>query len=751
MATGGQKRTRIGRVAALDLPPGSWGRIWASLHRGRVLAQLALCLVAAVAICAIIRGWYPPFVYRSGYVLPRDVVARVPFSAVDQRETEAAQDHARRQVRPVYVLDPQPLEQLQANFDNAVDGILAAETFSARLWADFQPAADEAQSPLTEDESRKQFDGFRHALANEKDLKRLRQGVATVLAGLARTGFLKTPPNHQAEIIVYPVGEPKNCQVVKVRDVQLDPGEDLRKRLQSQLGSEEEIRPVHEWLRRHLVPTLNRDERETKNAIDATVAAVDKVVTNYTAGQTIFSAGDTLSADQVQILRQEHEAAMAHYPISRKLLRAGTLVAMILALFALCGVYLYYHETKLVAAVRQLALILLLAVLTVRLATWAAADAWRAELIPVLLFAETLAIAYREELALLFTGVVALIVALALGHASLGTVLLLMGTSATAILQLGSIRTRSKLIHVGLYAGLVAFLLTVGLAILDNQPIGRTFWTVAFCNALWALSAGFLMTGLLPFIEHLFGVLTDISLLELGDVSHPLLQELVRRAPSTYNHSITVGSIAEAAAEAIGARGLLVRVGSYYHDIGKMLKPGYFIETKGAAEENRHESLVPAMSTLVIIAHVKDGSDLARQHGLPEPIVDFIEQHHGTTLVEYFFKRADAQRQADPNGSEIDESAFRYPGPKPQTKEAGVLMLADSVESAARTLVDPAPSRIESLVREVAERKLDDDQFDESGLTLRELRTIENSMIKSLIANYHGRVKYPEPDNRVRA
>ena len=204
-----------------------------------------------------------------------------------------------------------------------------------------------------------------------------------------------------------------------------------------------------------------------------------------------------------------------------------------------------------------------------------------------------------------------------------------------------------------------------------------------------------------------------------------------------------MGSIAEAAADAIGARGLLCRVGAYYHDIGKMLKPGYFIENQ-PRDQNRHESLVPAMSTLVIIAHIKDGADLARQHNLPQPIIDFIEQHHGTTLVEYFFERAHEQQQHDPNGGEVDESLYRYPGPKPQTRESGVLMLADAAESASRSLVDPAPARIESLVRDVAERKLDDGQFDESGLTLRELRTIEDSMIKSLIANYHGRVKYPE-------
>ena len=253
---------------------------------------------------------------------------------------------------------------------------------------------------------------------------------------------------------------------------------------------------------------------------------------------------------------------------------------------------------------------------------------------------------------------------------------------------------------------------------------------------------------MLPFIEHFFGVLTDLSLLEFGDVAHPLLQELVRRAPSTYNHSITVGSIAEAAAESIHARGLLVRVGAYFHDIGKMLKPDYFVENQGP-DDNRHEALAPAMSTLVIIAHIKDGADLARQHRLPQPIIDLIAQHHGTTRVEFFYDRATEQQQADPNGGEVDESSYRYPGPKPQTKEAAVLMLADAVESASRTLVDPTPARIESLVREIAEHRLHGGQFDESGLTLRELRTIEKSMVMSLTSIYHGRIKYPEQRTRI--
>jgi putative nucleotidyltransferase with HDIG domain len=317
-----------------------------------------------------------------------------------------------------------------------------------------------------------------------------------------------------------------------------------------------------------------------------------------------------------------------------------------------------------------------------------------------------------------------------------------------ATLQLGNIRSRSKLIRVGMITAIVGFVLTFLAGTADGRPLDfnniERLTTNAAINAVWTLLVGFLVTGLLPFIERTFGVLTDLSLLELGDAAHPLLQELVRRAPGTYNHSINVASLAEPAAESIGARGLLVRVGAYFHDIGKMLKPAYFVENQ-VAGANRHETLLPAMSTLIIIAHIKDGADLARQHHLPQPIIDFIEQHHGTTLVEYFFRRAaEQQREADPESGDLEESAFRYPGPKPQTREAAVLMLADAVESASRALVEPTPSRIESLVEEITMKRLLDGQFDECDLTLQDLRSVQDSLIKSQIAIYHGRVKYPE-------
>jgi putative nucleotidyltransferase with HDIG domain len=343
--------------------------------------------------------------------------------------------------------------------------------------------------------------------------------------------------------------------------------------------------------------------------------------------------------------------------------------------------------------------------------------------------------------------------------------IILTAAVAGPILLSQRIRSRTKLIYVGFCGGGLAFLTTLGIGVLAGQVFGAAqithfspaegvdlltradFASRLFSGAAWhgicVVLAGFLMTGLLPFVERLFDVQTDISLLELGDAAHPLLQQLARRAPGTYNHSINVASLGEVAAEAVGGNGLLVRVGAYFHDIGKMLNPNYFIENKGQ-EPNQHDSLLPSMSTLVIVRHVKDGVDLARQHRIPQAIIDFIEQHHGTTLVEYFYRLAERQTSEESNGGKVDENHFRYPGPKPQTKETCVLMLADAAESASRTLVEPTPSRIESLVHDIAMKKLLDGQFDECGLTLQELHRIEDSLVKSLAAVYHGRIKYPD-------
>ena len=220
-----------------------------------------------------------------------------------------------------------------------------------------------------------------------------------------------------------------------------------------------------------------------------------------------------------------------------------------------------------------------------------------------------------------------------------------------------------------------------------------------------------------------------------------------QRAPGTYNHCLNVATIAEAAANAIGADSLHLYVGALYHDIGKINKPDYFVENQSDGY-NRHAKLSPAMSLLVIMGHVKDGMELAREYGLPKSLHHYIESHHGTTLVTYFYHKAQQAAEAEGSGEAPSEVTYRYPGPKPRTKEAAILMLCDAVEGATRAMREPTPSRIEALVHSMAQQRLADGQFDDSSLTLRELHIIEAALTKSLCAVYHGRIQYPSESSK---
>jgi putative nucleotidyltransferase with HDIG domain len=255
------------------------------------------------------------------------------------------------------------------------------------------------------------------------------------------------------------------------------------------------------------------------------------------------------------------------------------------------------------------------------------------------------------------------------------------------------------------------------------------------------VASGFLVSALLPVFEAGFGYTTDIKLLELANLNHPLLRELIIRSPGSYHHSMMVGSLCEAAADSIGCNSLLVRVGAYYHDIGKMKNPIYFAENQKYGE-NPHDKLKPNMSALIIKAHVKDGIEMARAHRLPNEIIDFIAQHHGTSLIAYFYHKA--KQQEDPEVDSVDEKDYRYPGPKPQSRETAICLLADGIEAASRAMPNPTPARLKGLVHNMINRAFTDGQLDECDLTLRDLNIIEQAFLRILTGIYHHRPEYPE-------
>ncbi len=756
MSTGSKKKRRIDRVASLELPPGVLGSLWGQLRRGDVLVRLGLCALAAVLLWVITKGWAPPLPYHWGDVPPRDIVARTQFEREDPEATRKAQEQARSLAIAIYDNNPAQLEQLRAKLENAASQLAAAKSLSEvdALWNEFRLPLAEGTPKPTAEEREQQFLRFKEALAAEGALDAFKAALSEALAPLVQKGLLgKLPPEHDANvetIAVRLVGDEGWEPKVPVSEVLTENvASSLQKALQQKMPSVEVADRVFAWLKPLLPITLKMNAEATAEEQRKAVAAVKTQTEIIPAGAVLARAKDVhgeplpINDAALERLRLEHQAELSQRPFSAKLGRSLAVFGMYVALYVLCGYYIFRRDPRIIEDLRQITTLLALVVVTVAVILLTSHDDWRAELVPLMLFGMTLAIAYQQELALLISAAVTLISVMALGH-TLPDAIVLLATTAGAILLLSRVRSRSKLLSVGFVAAAVAALTTLGVGTLEGDPIELTLKTAGLW-AIWAVIAGSLMTCLLPLVEKVFKVQTDLSLIELGDPAHPLLQELIRRAPGTYNHSITVASLAESAAEAIGARGLLVRVGAYFHDIGKMLKPGYFAENQGQGD-NRHRSLVPAMSTLVIIAHVKDGADLARQSKIPEPIIDFIQQHHGTTLVEYFYRQASESKKLDPNGSEVDESSFRYPGPKPQTKEAGILMLADAVESASRVLVEPTPARIESLVEDISRKRLLDGQFDECGLTLQEVHKINDSLVKSLTAVYHGRVKYPDQE-----
>lgn len=267
-----------------------------------------------------------------------------------------------------------------------------------------------------------------------------------------------------------------------------------------------------------------------------------------------------------------------------------------------------------------------------------------------------------------------------------------------------------------------------------------------FADLLLVAVNSFLLILAYPLLwvfERAFDITTDLSLLELSDTNRPLLKELSLRAPGTFNHSLQVANLAEAAADAIGANALLARVGALYHDIGKMLKPEYFVENQRPAD-NPHNQLKPRMSALIIASHVKEGLEMGRQYNLPQRVLDFIPMHHGTTRIEYFYRKAlEQQKENDP---QVMESEFRYPGPRPSTREAGILMLADSVEAASRSLSDPTHKRLETLIEMIFKARIEDGQLDQSDLTFHDLTLIKETFLAMLLGIYHVRVRYPGQD-----
>ena len=458
-------------------------------------------------------------------------------------------------------------------------------------------------------------------------------------------------------------------------------------------------------------------------------------------GITIIRRGDEVTQEryeQLQSLAFAQRQRSGDVSWARTVLGRFLLVTLALSQFFL---YLYLLRPGIFFDLRKMSLVaLLLALALVGFLIAGTVGGGASYVVPISLISILLTIAFDSRVGILAAMTLALLGGLTMGYDfEFAFATLLVGI--LAVFSVRDVKNRSQLLASAALVLLGYALVLLGYALLRADPFTDRFFAELIAVGVHALLV-LLAAPLLYGIERGFGITTDMTLLELSDTNRPLLKELSLKAPGTFNHSLQVANLAEAAADAIGCNALRARVGALYHDVGKMRKPEYFIENQQPGE-NPHEKIKPSMSAIVLMSHVKDGLEIARDSKLPVVLRDFIASHHGTSLMEFFYRRAQAEASEEDT---IDESEFRYPGPRPQTSEQAIVMLADSIEAASRSLDKPTPKKLESLIDGIVASRLSDGQLDDSSLTFSDLATIKETFLNLLAGIYHFRVRYPDQE-----
>jgi cyclic-di-AMP phosphodiesterase PgpH len=546
--------------------------------------------------------------------------------------------------------------------------------------------------------------------------------------------------------------------------------EEVREFFEVEIGSwsgwaQRDRQRLVEFLVDNATPNISNNLSETRARQIEAAEAIEPVYNQIRAGQVIARKGDALSELSVALISEMHGGPTTR---SQLLPLVGNL--LLLALVVL-GLTQGLRRTRLAANVdaRTLGGLLLLTglgLLVVRFGLFLAGALSQALdsaplssersyqlAVPYAALALVASLIYGRGAALLVAVGFSVLVGRMVDADELGTVIYVLSGSLAAIYTLDRLKARSALTRAGVVVGLTGMAAALMLATFDGQALPSA--TQVGFDLVCALIGGLLVAAatsfVVPILEWMLSATTDIKLLELSDTNLPLLRRIAFEAPGTFQHSLMVANLAKAGCEAIGANAVLAYTGGLYHDIGKVFRPLYFVENQRDGE-NPHDTLAPSMSRLIVVNHVKEGAQLAREYHLPQPVIDAIEQHHGTRLLSYFLNRAQERRAP---GEEVDEDKYRYPGPKPQNKVMGVLMYADAVEAASRTLRDPSPVALRSLLSRLLDDCMKDGQLDECDLTLADLRMVSDAFYRVLQNIHHRRIDYPgydfnEPQRQLR-
>jgi cyclic-di-AMP phosphodiesterase PgpH len=723
-----------GILGVLSVPP---ERRWPEgvLHHG---ARVALLM--ALALCVTL--FFPPTPgqevtrYEVGMVAEEDIIASIAFGVPKNRdELEREREAAAAAVPPTFERHPAATEEMSDRLDE----------FFQRI----EEAAEEETPDPAVDQVLEEFGIPANQVQREQLIEPGSRGVIVATADRAVNEILprgvmdegaRIDPSVARILEVPPEGADRYLprdSVLTAREFY----EEAAALLPPQAGSEadELLRFV---LIRFLSPSLRFDALSTERDRNAARQAVPTTRATVLQGEAIVRANQQVRESEVEQLAAYEEALRARGELEATGFRfapfAGSLLLNLLVL-GIFGAFLFLFRHEVYTNIRWVALHSLLVLAFAGGAGLIARHDLPVELLPIAFVSLAVAVLWDGRIALVLVAVLAVLAGIQPPFQSLHAWMPVFVGGAAAGLSVRAVRRRAQTwVFIAIIAA--AYFVAIGtLGLVTGRDPTRIAlsWSWAGGNAV---VSAILAMGFLPVFEWLTRITTDQTLLEWADPNRPLLKKLSMEAPGTYAHTINVANLSEAAANAIGANGLLCRVGVYYHDVGKMVKPQYFIENQPGGR-NPHDKLKPATSASIVREHVTEGIRLAREAKVPEVLMDFIPEHHGTQEISFFYEKAKAEAE---EGEEVDLENFRYPGPRPRSRETAIVMLADSVESATRTLQEPTPERVRDLIDTIVEGKISAGQLDLAPLTLQDIGTIKGAFEKVLAGLYHHRIDYPQ-------
>ncbi|MBP8819453.1 MAG: HDIG domain-containing protein [Syntrophomonadaceae bacterium] len=695
-------------------------RLLAFLGQTNTKKVLGVLIFFSITILIVFSNFNPKQVtLKPDEVARRDIQSNTTSIIIDEAKTEELRKQAADKVQKVYQEDTYALtatgNEINSFFSLVNDIRAAGEDNNDKL----QDLLDSTNKEDKNIELRNNSSQLAQYLNNAtpEDLQQMQATALSIIPGLMQK----------------PITEETLDSVFDQASKQID-------QLEYSLQARETMKIV---IINAIKPNLVFNKEATDKAIKEAMDAVKPVQKTVKAGEKIVREGERVTAEQISILEQLGIQRSKSYPLTLVGSAIFVLLTFWLTIEFIRRYYKKIFEDHKLMLLIGLIFILILSItrfLTViKIGEMPDINALIGYLAPVAAGSMLIAILLDNRLAYFFTMIMALYVGLLTDGNQLFYAITAFVGGTVGIFQVYRLNQTSDLARSGFYIALANIISILTLSLIGGNVTLNLILVGMIIGAVNGILSAVLMIGALPYLESAFSITSMIKLLELSNPNNELLKKLLMEAPGTYHHSLMVGNLAEAAAEPIGANPLLVRVGAYYHDIGKIKRTDYFVENQRGFD-NPHEKIAPALSALIITSHVREGIELAREAHIPQDIIDFIEQHHGTSLAKYFYSRA---LEEDREGT-LSEDTFRYEGPKPQSKEVALVMLADSVEAGVRSLQDPTPDKIKNMVRRIIQDKLNDGQLESCDLTFKDLDVIANSFCKSLEGLYHKRIEYPE-------